>query len=79
MGLNALKILASPVGGFKAKFNDFEYMKKTMQNPPSNLEVFTSDIRYKLLREEEIYKMTEDGFDISDGKLFKTLCMSLPR
>ena len=78
IGLNALKIPASP-GGNEANLLDSEYLKKAMQSPPSNLEVYTTEIPYKLSREEEIFKMTKEGFDISDGKLFKTLCLVLPQ
>ena len=70
-GLNASKI-------HESNLLDSEYLKKAIQNPPSNLEVYTSEIPYKLSREEEVFKMTNEGFSISDGKLFKTLCLVLP-
>ena len=72
VGLNAAKIP-------KANLLDSEYLKKAMQSPPSNLEVYTTEIPYKLSREVEIFKMTKEGFDISDGMLFKTLCLALPQ
>ena len=79
IGLNASKVPDLMEGGYEANLLDHEYLKKAMQSPPSNLEVYTTEIPYKLSREEEIFKMTKEGFDISDGKLFKTLCLVLPQ
>ncbi len=62
-----------------ANFNDSVYLNNAMQNPPSNLKVYTSKIPYELSREEEIFKMTERGYQISDGELYKILCMVLPQ
>lgn len=62
-----------------ANLLDREYLKKAMENPPPNLNVYTTEIPYKLSREEEMFNMTEAGFHISDGKLFKTLCLVLPK
>ncbi len=72
MGLNASKI-------HDADLSNDEYVSKAMKNPPSKLEVFTTEIPYERPREEEIFKLTELGYQISDGKLFKTLCLVLPR
>ncbi len=72
VGLNASKIK-------DANLKDNEFIKRALQNPPSNLEVYTTEIPYKSSREEELFKMTEIGFQISDGKLFKTLCLALPQ
>lgn len=72
VGLNASKIK-------DANLKDNEFIKRAIQNPPSNLEVYTTEIPYKSSREEELFKMTERGFQISDGKLFKTLCLALPQ
>lgn len=60
-------------------FNDAEYLKEVMRNPPLNVKIFTTEILYKNSREEELFKMTELGYQISDGKLFKTLCLMLPK
>ena len=84
VGLNASKIPASPpacrrgrAGGHKANLNDPDYLNEAMLNPPSNLEIYTSEFPYDSSREEEIFRLTENGFQISDGKLFKTLCLAL--
>lgn len=72
VGLNASKIK-------NADLNDSNYLRNAMKVPPSNLEVYTIDIPFELSREKEIFKMTELGFQITDGKLFKTLCLALPQ
>ena len=79
IGLNASKIHASPSGAHETNLLDSEYLKKAMQIPPSNLEVYTTEIPYNLSREEDIFNLTKEGFSISDGKLFKTLCLVLPQ
>ncbi len=72
VGLNATKIP-------EANLEDADYLKKAMQNPPENLEIYTKDIPYEISREEEMFKMTEIGYHMSDDKLFKTLCLVLPQ
>ncbi len=62
-----------------ANLNDSDYLRDALIAPPSNLKVFTVDIPFELSREREIFKMTERGFQISKGKLFKTLCLALPQ
>lgn len=79
VGLNVSKIHASPSGGHGANLMDSDYLKKAMQNPPANLEIYSTEVPYKLSREEEIFKLTSEGFSISDGKLFKTLCLVLSK
>ena len=49
-------------------FNNADYLKKVMEDPPSNVKIFTTEILYKHQREDEIFKMTEFGYQISDGE-----------
>ncbi len=72
VGLDATKIQ-------DANFKDPKYFNKAMQNPPSNLKVFTTEISYEISREEEIFKMTQCGYQIADSKLFKAICLVLPQ
>ena len=53
------------------------YLQESVKNPPSRLKAFTKEIKYAIPREEEIFKRTENGFKITDDKLFKTLCLVL--
>lgn len=71
VGLKAFKI-------HDADLTNSSYLKKAFSTPPDGVEVYTSTIAYENLREQEIFKMTEKGFTISNGDLFKTLCLVLP-
>lgn len=71
VGLNATKIK-------NAHLTDSAYLQTSMANPPSGLEVYTSEIIYKKSREQEIFLMTQNGYSISSGDLFKALCLALP-
>ena len=62
----------------KVDFTDHAFVEKSMKNPPSSLKVYTSEKKYTNERELEILEMTQAGREISDGKLFKTLCLALP-
>ena len=62
-----------------ADFRDSQFVKNAMENPPSKLKVFTSEILYTQSRELEIFDLTAKGFQICDDKLFKTLCLVLPQ
>jgi len=59
-------------------FTKPEYLQKAMDNPPPSLKVFTSYKNYSKQRELELFEMMETGCLISDGELFKTLCLALP-
>lgn len=63
----------------EADFTDPHYIQKAMQAPPDCLKIYTSEKQYQDPRELEIFRLTEAGCVISDGKLFKTLCLALPR
>jgi hypothetical protein len=59
-------------------FTNPGYIEEAVSNPPERLHVFTSERIYSKERELELFEMTEAGCTISDGKLFKTLCLALP-
>jgi hypothetical protein len=71
VGLDASRI-------HKANLLDSKFLLESVKNPPSELKVFTNEIKYGKPREEEIFKMTEIGYSITNEKLFKTLCLVLP-
>lgn len=72
VGLNASKI-------DRADLTNPDYLEQAMHFPPSGLEVFTTEIKYKKLRELEIFEMTEQGYSISNGDLFKTIYLVIPQ
>lgn len=64
-------------GDSEADFTSQEYIKKAMVNPPEGLKVYTSEKKYQKKREIEIFEMTQRGCFITEGNLFKTLCLAL--
>ena len=58
-------------------FNSQEFINKAMVDPPSDLQVYTTNKPYKKTREIELFEMTLAGCIISDGRVFKALCLSL--
>ena len=59
-------------------FTNTEYIKNAVHNPPEGLKIYTSEKAYNKVREIEIFEMIRAGASISDGQLFKTLCLALP-
>jgi hypothetical protein len=59
-------------------FNDPSYIQKAIQNSPASLKIYTSEKPYSKSRELELFEMIRAGCTISDGKLFKALCLALP-
>ena len=72
VGINASKI-------DNADLTNPDYLRQAVHFPPSGLEVFTSEIKYEKLRELEIFEMTQQGYSISNGDLFKTICLVIPQ
>ena len=60
-------------------FTDSVSLLNATLNPPDALKVYTSEKAYAGQREVELFEMIEAGCTITDGKLFKTLCLSLPK
>lgn len=60
-------------------FNDSEDLKKYINDPPENLRIYTTEIPYQESRELEIFKKINQEFLISDGALFKSICLVLPQ
>lgn len=60
-----------------ADFTSHEYIKKAMVSPPDGLKVYTLEKKYQKKREIEIFEMTQTGCFISEGNMFKTLCLAL--
>lgn len=58
-------------------FTDQNSLEKAINQPPGDAEVYTTEKAYHPDRELELFKMIESGCTITDGKLFKTLSLSL--
>lgn len=58
-------------------FTDAAQLASFMTEVPQGLKIFTSSRNYHATRELDIFKLTEQGCLISDGKLFKSLSMLL--
>ncbi len=64
-------------GDANADFTSQDYIKRAMVSPPDGLKVYTSEKKYQKKREVEIFEMTQRGCFISEGNMFKTLCLAL--
>lgn len=67
--------MRSDVGGID--FRDSRFLEDAAKNPPAGIQVFTTDKKYKKPRESELFEMIEAGCTITDGRLFKVLCLAL--
>ncbi|MBN4081540.1 hypothetical protein JYU23_00260 [bacterium AH-315-C07] len=59
-------------------FMDESFINKAAIDPPESLQIYTTNKQYSKNRELELFEMTQAGCEISDGKLFKMLCLALP-
>ena len=60
-----------------ADFTDPKFIEKATKTPPKNVKVYTGEKKYKTDRESEIFALLNNGCVITDGKMFKVLCLSL--
>jgi hypothetical protein len=72
-----LVLVGMTAGNIDADFTDSLYLQKAIQNPPESLKVYTSEKKYSNERELELFSMIQAGCTISDGKIFKSLCLAL--
>jgi hypothetical protein len=61
-----------------ADFNNPDYISSVIKNPTEEFDVYTSEKVYAVQREVELFEMTQTGCTISDGKLFKAICLIFP-
>jgi hypothetical protein len=61
-----------------ADFTDKTFIQQAFLNPPPELKVYTTERSYVKSREEDLFAMTQSGYAITDGKIFKTLSLALP-
>ncbi|MCB0482490.1 MAG: hypothetical protein KDC83_13765 [Flavobacteriales bacterium] len=70
-------LMALRADGDEVDFTTQEGMLQAMENPPQNLEVYTSEKKYTGVREHELFAMTQQGCLVCQGDLFKTLALAL--
>ncbi|MEP4535043.1 MAG: DUF6495 family protein [Cyclobacteriaceae bacterium] len=58
-------------------FLDDVFLQTALQSPPKGIEVYTTYKAYKEDRQQELFRMIQSGCQVSDGKLFKALSMTL--
>jgi hypothetical protein len=58
-------------------FSDPTWLQQAMQNPPAGIKVYTTSKPYTMLREREVFEMTQTGCFITDDRIFKTLSLAL--
>ncbi len=61
-----------------ADFTEQEFIQQAMRKPDSSFQVYTTEKEYAKEREIELFEMTKIGCTISDGKLFKAICLAFP-
>ena len=62
---------------FAVNFLDPNFIEAATINPPEKLLVRTTSKPYSKTRERELFDMIQAGCNISDGGLFKALCLKL--
>ena len=67
--------MEAPIGSI-ADFNDPAFIKRATLDPPSYLKAYITTEPFKDSRELELFQFTENGWLVSDGKLYKTLCIA---
>lgn len=63
--------------GSEADFSDPGFLKKAADRAPKDVKIFTTEKIYSGNRETELFDMLQKGCEISDGTLFKNLCLAL--
>ncbi len=61
----------------KLNLLDQQVLDKAAQDPPDGILIYTTRKEYTSNREAEIFSLIEAGAQISEGKLFKSLCLVL--
>lgn len=68
-------ILASMTADAGADFTNPDFIQQAISHPPSSLRVSTTEKPYGKQRELELFELVKAGCEISDGTLFKAICM----
>jgi len=65
------------VGVDSDKSSGIDFTKNDWQSNFNDLKIYNSSKQYKGAREEELFNMIQNGASISNGELFKQLCLGL--
>ena len=57
---------------------DVKQFQQILDQSPSDVKVYNTEKKYSKTRELELFDMIDKGCEISDGILFKNLCLVLP-
>jgi len=57
---------------------DVKEFQQILDQSPSDVKVYNTEKKYSKTRELELFDMIDKGCEISDGILFKNLCLVLP-
>jgi hypothetical protein len=57
---------------------DVKQFQELLARPSGGTKVYTTEKTYNKQREQEIFEMITNGCEISEGELFKNLCIVLP-
>lgn len=71
------RLVLVAISSASTDFTNPESIQQAVKSPPKDAEIYTTDKKYSLERELELFQMIESGCTISDGKRFKTLSMAL--
>ena len=71
------KIILVGVDSTDTDMSSTHFLALSTQEYPEDVVAFTTEKKYSKLRELEIFDMIEWGCEISDGKMFKELCLAL--
>ena len=61
----------------EADFTNADYLAKAKEHPPTGLKILRSEKQFQKSREEDIFSLINAGCEISDGKFFQSLSLSL--
>ena len=71
------KIVLVGVDSTQTDMSSAEFAKLKTQDYPDDVVAFTTEKKYSKVRELEIFEMLNWGCEISEGQLFKELCLAL--
>ena len=57
---------------------DVKQFQQVLDQSPNDVKVYNTEKKYSKTRELELFDMIDKGCEISEGILFKNLCLVLP-